>query len=103
MLLEIVLLVPHAKSDCIQRISVNSDSSFDEVLTLIYKAVPCNDESRKPDLSYKLSSVHLQNHLLSVLPMHLIGLAVWTLLPMPRLQKRSELDQELDRQRPRQF
>lgn len=56
MLSEIVLPVPHVKSDCIQRVSVDGDASFEEVLALIHETIPCHEVPCKPNLSYKLSN-----------------------------------------------
>jgi hypothetical protein len=53
---EVVLLIPEVASDCIQRVSLDSDTSFDAVLQVVYETLPCIGVQRKPQLSYKLSS-----------------------------------------------
>ena len=51
-----MLLIPQVSSDCIQRVSIDSDIPFDDVLATIYETLSCSDIPRKPNLSYKLDS-----------------------------------------------
>jgi hypothetical protein len=53
---EISLLIPQAASDSIQRVTINLDIPFNDVLELIHETIPCTDVTRKPELSYKLSN-----------------------------------------------
>lgn len=53
---KVVLLIPQVSSDCIQRVSIDSDIPFDDVLATIYETLSCSDIPRKPNLSYKLDS-----------------------------------------------
>jgi hypothetical protein len=53
---EITLLIPQAASDSIQRVTLDPDTPFADVLELIHETIPCTDVNRKPDLSYKLSN-----------------------------------------------
>src|SRR6266487_3717800 len=49
---EIILLIPQAASDSIQRVTLEPDTPFEDALSLIYETIPCSDVARKPTLSY---------------------------------------------------
>jgi hypothetical protein len=56
LLLELVLLVPSASSEGSQRISLTTDISYNDALETIYDIVGCLTITKKPSLSYRLSS-----------------------------------------------
>jgi hypothetical protein len=49
-------LVPSAVSEGSQRVTINADTSYREALDIIYDIIGCTDVSKKPGLSYRLSS-----------------------------------------------
>lgn len=53
---ESILLVPSAVSEGSQRVTFNADTSYREALVIIYDIIGCTDVSKKPGLSYRLSS-----------------------------------------------
>lgn len=53
---ELVLLVPQASSEGSKRVSANLPLSFQDALEIIHDTIGCSSVSRKPALSYKLST-----------------------------------------------
>lgn len=52
----VVLLVPQADSDAIQRVNIDWYIAFEELVETIHETIPCTDVKKKPILSYKLAS-----------------------------------------------
>jgi hypothetical protein len=52
----LVLLIPVAKTNASQRVQMPLDTSYDDALETIYDTIGCASVTRKPELTYRLSS-----------------------------------------------